>query len=234
MSGEEYIQRFGDPKATEDNFFGPRVAASLRGMIGDYWEGQLSRPGRWELKGPAWTPNEYVAYLGVFQAPFNFAKENACMAAGPSNPIGAEQYPAIFFVPKAVNDELQRRGVLPKGVTGEEDPDVPLNHLLPTNPHHGEHGVSTIAVKKTGAGGGDGVGGGGQGHSSDDGEDDYGKKLTHHYHTEKLLPPGARILEVHGTVLGDYRVIMVCLKIAVAGSPPWWVNLSFMRLVSAL
>ena len=197
-----------------------------------YGKQQCSKRGDWLLKEPWWNPDAFFCVQGVFQAPGGFGKKNASAPAGPSNPIGVEQYPAMFFVRKDLYYELHDRGVLPKGVSAEQDPDVLLNNLRHTNPHRMEHGVSTIAVTKTGAGGGDGAGGGGQGDGSN--EDDYGKKLTHHYHTEKLLPPGATILEVHARPLGDFRVIMVCLKIALAGSTPWWVNLSFVRFLSPL
>ena len=82
---------------------------------------RFSRRGAWALKEPAWKPSDYVAYLGVFQVPYNFSKEHARQATGASHPIGTQQYPAIFYVPKDVNDNVERRGVARTVTDSEAD-----------------------------------------------------------------------------------------------------------------
>ena len=46
-----------------------------------------------------WMQEDWVPWVGVFQAPETFAKENAKMSTSASNPVGTAQYPAIIYVP---------------------------------------------------------------------------------------------------------------------------------------
>ena len=43
------------------------------------------------------------------------------------------------------------------------------------------------------------------------------------------IPSGGRLLEFHATILGS-KLLMVCVKIAIGGSRPWWVNGHHIRL----
>ncbi len=64
----------------------------------------------------------------------------------------------------------------------------------------------------------------------------YVQTLRDFYRQHRGLPDDARIIEEHftATMHRTELVIIVCLKIAVGFSRPWWVNWSFVRLLGPL
>ena len=56
------------------------------------------------------------------------------------------------------------------------------------------------------------------------------------YFPDDLRTGGVSLLEVHNSSVVEAGVlcIMVCLKIMVANSRPWWVNSTYCRLVRPL
>ena len=50
------------------------------------------------------------------------------------------------------------------------------------------------------------------------------------------MPSDAELLECHADCIEEdgKMVLMTCLKIAVAGSQPWWINDRFVRLVAPI
>ena len=102
----KYIVLFGRP--SNAHFFGDRVAEGLRALIAQYWRKQIERGSRgcWDLVQPAVRPSDFVAWLGVFQAPLNFSKANAQRPVSNENPLGPQQYPAVFFLTQAQHTSL--------------------------------------------------------------------------------------------------------------------------------
>ena len=102
------------------------------------------------------------------------------MSTSASNPLGASQYPAIFYVPK----EEHRRLVIRPLKYDMDDADAMLGCLGFENPHRGQNNVKTIALKKTSAK--DVV----KTLPKDPKSDDYMKLLEGHY-TTATTPTGA-------------------------------------------
>ena len=228
----KYIVLFGRP--SNAHFFGHRVAEGLRALIALYWRQLIERGSRGcsALVQPAVRPSDFVAWLGVFQAPLNFSKANAQRPVSNENPLGPQQYPAVFFLTQAQHTSLVKSpmpvsaAIMGRAAKNPNEVAELLGHLCKYNPHtYWQHNVSTIAVHRLSGGSTS------SSSSSSFGGSNYMQTLMEHY----AVPNGTQLIEVDGSYM-EYiaggLVIMVCLKIMVAGSRPWWVQLEFCRLLA--
>ena len=149
---------------------------------------------------------KYVKWLGAFQAPENFSRENAQDHVSTSNLLGENQYPALFYVPWAVHQRLMRSNVTRQHLFAEM-----LNSLRRRTPHHPTTDINVhigaVCVS-------------GQGRKlSTLYSEQYMQQLIGHYRSSE----NCKLVEVPRLQPPDH-VVMVCLKIAIACSSPWWVS----------
>ena len=207
MPYRDYAAFFGT--VSPESCFGNKLIEGLPSFVEHYWQQMMMKNGMSQFM-EATNPCAYVPWLGVFQCPETFSKNNAREPVSDLNKTGVMQYPAIFYLPIGV-----------KAVGANLDDINMVNYLSMQNPHRSEHNVMTVALNHGGGGGRDG----------------YMEQLIRFYRAKGIaLPDGARLIEAHHTPTPEFSegIIMVCLKIAVGMSRPWWVNAHHIRLLFPL
>ena len=210
MTPKELVSIFGH--INRESQFGASVVDGLVQFVSEkYW------PRRQQCINPFAT--SCATWLGVFQTPEVFSKAHAAERLNPSNVLGANQYPALFYVPWNNHKELMR----PDAIRRRQHlrAAAVLNNLRRQTPHHprGDIHLHIGAVC---------VSGQGRKPWSTCYPDEYMQRLMHFYHCQladqelievpRLQPPG--------------DVWMVCFKIAIARSRPWRVSTDFVHFLA--
>jgi hypothetical protein len=213
---QSYLQRFGPP--SEDYPFGSCIAVGLSLWIKDnYWPHVANRKfaDRWRLGDPHWNPDRYVPWFGVFQSPLHFSKHSAAEGLSPFNPRGHQQYPAIFYLPP----QMHRERIGFEGSMDANNIRAMINSVAVANPNVHEN-ANCVAIKLSPSM-----------HADDTNYMDSLK--TWYQNKDVVLKDGTALIETRQTP-GNERIIMVCVKIAVGQSPPWWVHPNHIRLIAPI
>ena len=208
LAPRAFVHEFG--RITSENHFGARVVDGLvRFVDATYWpEIRLKKKLPYYLKEPGMEveSKKYVKWLGAFQAPENFSRENAQDHVSTSNLLGENQYPALFYVPWALHERLMRSNVTRQHLFADM-----LNSLRRQTPHHPttDINVHVGAVCVSGQGW----------KLSTLYSEQYMQQLNGHYRSSGNY----ELVEVPRVQPPDH-VLMVRLKMAIACSRPWWVS----------
>ena len=201
-----------------------------------YWANLGWGKGKYTMRAAA---QAGVPWLGVFVVPTVFSKLHATNELQ-DHGVGS-QYPAIFYLPAEVHEEMAAKldahtGTCVKNESFTSLRDYPIQRGNPTSAwEYGEHHIlmSSNEVREADKPYCDRL-------IDDDNKkeaspsDDRSKQLLEHYKRTHHLPPGSKLLEVcsaEQALAKGIVVVMICLKIQVAGSMPWWINLQHVRLI---
>ena len=215
LESRAFSDQFG--RITSKNHFGAHVVDGLvRFVEATYWPQILLKkkvPYSLKVPGMEVEPKTYWRWCGVFQTPEKFSRENAQDHLSRSNLPGENQYPALFYVPRELHKRLMQSYVTRQHLFADM-----LNSLRRQTPHHPTtdiHAhVGALCVS-------------GQGRKlSTLYPEQYMQQLNGYYRCSG----NCELVEVPRVQPPDH-VVMVCLKIAIACSRPWWVSTDWVHFV---
>ena len=182
------------------------------------------------LKNVYWTNVRYshwhadrVPWLGVFQCPETFSKNEALSAVARK---GSGQYPAVFYLTHDQDAQARGHAYLSPAV---------LDSMLSLTPHTDSHTCDTICVysKPSKRRWGPTI----CRPVAPSKRPIYMAELNTYYMRRGCMPEGAHLIDVTSDFDADDdidKIIMVCLKIAINLGRPWRVSVRHVRLVSRL